>query len=124
MQRAGPSGLPASWHNSAACCAAPCGDPIGRSLIGAVGIAGIHAIMLACLIGRSHSVSSDATKPGGGVAVSGLGKGLGLIELTTCRAVVMSLALGVYGSWGPMGALVGSPAPLPYLVAGGEGDFM
>jgi hypothetical protein len=36
----------------------------------------------------------------------------------------MSLALGVYGSWGSMGALVGSHAPLPYLVAGGEGDFM
>lgn len=49
---------------------------------------------------------------------SGLRGGvLGLAALATMGAVMMSPALGIYGNWAPMAAIVGSPTPLIFLAA-------
>lgn len=42
---------------------------------------------------------------------------LGLLGLATLGAVMMSPALGLYGLWGPMAAIIGKPVPLVYLGA-------
>jgi putrescine importer len=42
---------------------------------------------------------------------------IGLIGLATLGAVMMSPALGIYGNWGPMASIVGSPTPLVFLAA-------
>ncbi len=49
---------------------------------------------------------------------SGLKSGtLGLAGLVALGAVMMSPALGLYGNWGPMAAIVGLPTPLVFLAA-------
>jgi putrescine importer len=42
---------------------------------------------------------------------------IGLIGFATLGAVMMSPALGIYGSWGPMASTVGFPVALVFLGA-------
>lgn len=42
---------------------------------------------------------------------------IGLIGLATLGAVMMSPALGIYGTWGPMAGIAGTPVPLIFLGA-------
>jgi amino acid transporter len=42
---------------------------------------------------------------------------VGLVGLATLGAVMMSPALGIYGTWGPMASIVGLPTPLVFLGA-------
>src|SRR5215469_1755380 len=42
---------------------------------------------------------------------------VGLVGLATLGAVMMSPALGIYGTWGPMASIVGLPTPLVFFGA-------
>lgn len=57
---------------------------------------------------------TDASVPAAGRLRRGA---IGLVGLTTLGAVMMSPALGMYGNWGPMAALVGKPTPLVFLLS-------
>jgi amino acid transporter len=58
----------------------------------------------------------DAGRAGGDREVR-LKRSLGIAGLATLGAVMMSPALGIYGNWGPMAAIVGQPTPLVFLAA-------
>lgn len=50
-------------------------------------------------------------------AVSLRANTVGLVGLATLGAVMMSPALGIYGTWGPMASIVGLPTPLVFFGA-------